>query len=89
MRRDLLPLALLLGAVLVSATAVVYARHESRALFMALDTLERERDELNIEWGRLQLEQSAWATHGRVEEIAAGKLGMVMPDRSRTVVLKE
>ena len=79
----------LLLVVIATAMAVVYARHESRALFIALEGLEGDRDELNFEWGRLQLEQSAWSTHGRVEEIAGGKLNMVMPGRNNTVVVTE
>lgn len=80
-------MALLLAATVVSATAVVYARHESRQLFIELEALESERDELNIEWGRLQIEQSSWAGHGRVEELASTRLDMEMPDRASTVVI--
>ena len=48
----------------VSALALIYTRHESRKLFVELEQLTAERDELNIEWGQLQIEQSTWATHG-------------------------
>ena len=47
----------------ISAIALVYTKHESRKLFVELETLTHERDELNIEWGQLQIEQSTWATH--------------------------
>ena len=30
----------------------------------------RRRDRLQIEWGQLQLEQSAWSTHAFVERVA-------------------
>lgn len=89
MRRGLVLMTLLLMAIVASAMAVVYARHESRSLFIELEKAEAERDELNYEWGRLQIEQSAWSTHGRIEEVAHGKLNMVMPDRSNTVVIDE
>ena len=45
-------------AVLMSALGVVYTKHESRKLFVELDRLKTERDQINVEWGRLQLEQS-------------------------------
>ena len=47
----------------ISAIALIYTKHESRKLFVELETLTHERDELNIEWGQLQIEQSTWATH--------------------------
>jgi cell division protein FtsL len=63
----------------VSAIAVVWSRHETRNLFIQLQTLNKERDALDIEWGQLKLEQSAWATHGRVEQTARVNLKMVIP----------
>jgi cell division protein FtsL len=66
-------------AVLASAIAVVRARHESRALFVQLERLSAERDRLNIEWGQLQLEQSAWSNHGFVERVASERLRMTLP----------
>jgi cell division protein FtsL len=67
------------AGVFVSALGVVYAKHEARSRFMDLQTLTTERDELDIEWGQLQLEQSTWATHGRVERAAREDLHMVIP----------
>lgn len=75
----------LLALVMVSAIAVVYSTHETRSLFIRLENLDRQRDVMNVEWGRLQLEQSAWATHARVERIARGRLHMTMPNASDTV----
>lgn len=79
-------LGLFLLVVLSSAVSVVYARHESRKLFVELQQLEKERDELNVEWGRLQLEQGAWSAHGRVEQIAREKLSMRIPSSTNTVI---
>ena len=45
-------------------------------------------DELQIEWGRFQLEQSTWATHWRVEKIAREKLNMDLIHKERLVFLK-
>ena len=66
-------------AVLASAAGVVYVRHEARSLFIELESLSAERDRLNIEWGQLQLEQSAWSNHGFVERVANDKLRLVLP----------
>lgn len=79
-------LGLLLVMVVSSAVAVVYARHESRKQFVELQQLSRERDELDIEWGRLQLEQGAWSAHGRIERIAREKLNMRLPVANNTVI---
>ncbi len=65
--------------VLGSSLGVVYAKHEARNRFNELQRLTRGRDELDIEWGQLQLEQSTWATHGRVERLARDELRMVIP----------
>ena len=72
-------LPLLWLAVLASAIAVVRARHEARTLFVQLEQVSAERDRLNIEWGQLQLEQSAWSNHGFVERVASDRLRMTLP----------
>jgi cell division protein FtsL len=80
-------LVLLLAAVVASAIAVVQARHQHRQLFVELSGLERERDELNIEFGRLQLEQATWADTHRIEQIARSTLGMKYPEAADLRVL--
>lgn len=62
-----------------SAIAVVWSRHETRTLFITLQGLHSQRDALDIEWGQLKIEQSAWSTHGRVEQAARADLKMVIP----------
>ncbi|WP_425502873.1 cell division protein FtsL [Pseudomarimonas arenosa] len=76
--RAFLILALLI-AVVISAVAVVQTRHQHRQLFVALSDLEQERDDLNIEFGRMQLEQATWADPARIENLALNKLGMKYP----------
>jgi cell division protein FtsL len=71
--------SLLWVSLFATAVAVVWARHQTRTLFVELQALHEERDELDIEWGQLKLEQSAWSTHGRVEQTARGALQMVIP----------
>lgn len=65
--------------VLASALAVVAAQHRSRALFVELQQTEDEVARLETEWGRLQLEQSTWATQGRIERVAREEIGMRVP----------
>ena len=79
LRLVFLVLPLLCLAVLASAVGVVFVRHEARSLFTELERLSSERDQLNIEWGQLQLEQSAWSNHGFVERVASEKLRMTLP----------
>jgi cell division protein FtsL len=82
----------LLGAWLVllgSGVGAVYARHEARKLFVELQSLERSRDELNIDWGRLRIEQGMLATHARVERLATEKLGMHLPAASDVSVVRD
>ena len=74
--------------VLASSLGVVYAKHQSRKLFVELDTLKKERDEMNVEWGQLQLEQSTLATHGRIERIAKKRLGMVTPEYKQVLIVR-
>lgn len=73
--------------VMMSAIAVIDAKHESRKRFSQLQVLERERDQMNVEWGQLQLEQGTWATHSRVERIARRRLNMRVPDAESTVII--
>jgi len=81
-------LVLLLIAVVASAVGVVYTRQESRRMFVELTRLTAERDDLNFEYGRLELEQATAAEANRVEQIARSRFGMVSPQPAATVVIK-
>jgi len=72
----------------VSAMALVYTRHESRKLFIELEQLTTDRDELNIEWGQLQIEQSTWATHARIERVATEELALSRPEATEIFVIE-
>ena len=78
-------LALLL---LASSLGVVFSTHQSRRLFVELQGLQKVRDELNTQWGRLQLEKSTWATHGRIENIANNQLEMLIPPAGAVVIVQ-
>ncbi len=75
-------------AVMVSALAVVLAKHEARLLFTELQQLHTERDRLDIEWGRLRIEQSTWSAHGRIEQLARDELSMTIPTPPEVRILK-
>jgi cell division protein FtsL len=62
-----------------SAAGAIYSKHRARELFIALERLNNQRDNLEVEWGQLQLEQSAWSTHAFVERVASTKLKMATP----------
>ena len=74
--------------VLITALALVYSKHQSRQLFNEVAQLKSEVDKLNTEWGQLQLEQSSWSEHGRIERIARSRLSMVLPDNDEVVFVQ-
>jgi cell division protein FtsL len=71
-----------------SAILLIYSKHQSRKLFVELQQLKHQVDALNTEWSQLQLEQSAWSGHGRIERIARNRLSMVMPEPDDVVFVK-
>ena len=79
--RKLLPItvAVLWVVALGSAAGAIYSKHRARELFVTLERLNNQRDNLEVEWGQLQLEQSAWSTHAFVERVASTKLKMATP----------
>lgn len=75
-----IPLLMIFAVVcVISAIVIVFTKHESRSLFVELEQLTTERDALNIEWGQLQIEQSTWATHARIERVALEELALKHP----------
>ena len=78
---------ILLAIVVVCALSVVTSQHQARKLFFELQKEQELAKQLDIEWGQLQLEQSTWAMHARVEKIATGKLMMRVPTASRVQVV--
>jgi cell division protein FtsL len=76
-------------AVLGSAVQVIYARHKARDMFVQLEKLNAERDALEMDWGRLQLEQSYWSSHGFVEQVANSKLRMNLPQTRDVRIVRQ
>ena len=87
-KRVLIVVTLLFAMVLGSAILLIYSKHQSRKVFVELQQLNYQVDALNTEWSQLQLEQSAWSGHGRIERIARSRLSMVMPESADVVFVK-
>ena len=77
----------LLGALIACALTLVTSQHQARKLYVELQKEQELTTQFEIEWGQLQLEQSTWAMHGRIEKIAARDLAMRVPPASRIQVL--
>ncbi len=88
MTRWLLTVALVIVAM-ATALAVIHTRHESRKSFVELQALESQRDELNVDWGRLQLEHATWAEASRVESKARSEMDLVHKQPERVIVVVE
>ena len=82
-RLNLVLLAILIGC----AFALVTSQHRARKLYVDLQKEQELAKQLEVEWGQLQLEQSTWAMHARVEKIAAQALGMRVPPPARIQVV--
>ena len=79
---------ILLTGTLLTATGVVYSTYESRELLNELQQKERTRNQLQVEWGQLLLEQSSLVSQGRIEERAVNELGMEIPAFESVIVVK-
>jgi len=80
-------ISVLVVANISTGIAVVYATFTTRQLFTELQRLEQRDLELKTEYSRMLLEKSAWASPGRIEEIARSQLGMREPLPSEVKIL--
>ena len=80
--------AVLVALVVASALGVVAAQPQARRLYAEYEREHARAQALEVEWGQLQLEQSTWATHGRVEKLAREKLGMRLPPAGQVLVVE-
>ena len=78
---------LLVGILVVCALGVVTSQHRARKLYAALQQAQEQAKQMNTEYGQLQLEQSTWAMHARIEKIATERLHMRVPDPSKIQVV--
>ena len=82
-------IALLIVAIMGSSLGVIYSKHQTRKIFVNLQKIHKQIDELDVEWGQLQLEQSAWSSHGRIEKIARKKLQMTLPRADEVLYIRQ
>lgn len=78
---------LLMGIVVVCALGVVTSQHRARKLYAELQNAQEQAKQMNTEYGQLQLEQSTWAMHARIEKIASERLHMRVPDPGKIQVV--
>jgi cell division protein FtsL len=81
-------LALLVSALLLSAIAVIYSKYQSRQVFMEIQKKEKELDDYEVEWGRLQLELTTLTEENRVEIDARNRLLLTLPSQDKIIYLK-
>lgn len=79
---------LVYGLVLALALSLVYTRVTTRSLYLQLQGLQHQRDDYNVEWGRLMLQEARYAEPRYIEKVARQKLGMVFPERDKISVIK-
>ena len=79
--------ALLLVLAIACALGVITSQHRARKLFAELDAEQAQVKRLDDEFTQLQLEQGTWATHKRVQALAASQLGMRFADPANTVIV--
>lgn len=75
--------------VLLSSVAVIYVSHLCRQLYSDLSLLERDRNGLQVEWGRYLLEKSSWASLSRIEQLATSRLNMRVPASDEIVMVRQ
>jgi cell division protein FtsL len=79
---------LLVLVLVVCALGIVTAQHKARKIFIELQQEQEQSKKMEVEWGQLQLEQSTWAMHARIEKIATAYLQMQVPDTARIQVVQ-
>ena len=79
---------LLYLAVLLSGMAVILGSHQNRQQVIALEDLMQQKDELDVEWRNLVLEQRALTEHNRIETLVEKQLDMYRPTADDEVVVR-
>lgn len=83
------PLQLVLFVlVLVSATGVILSAHHNRQMAIVLEQMMQQKDQLDVEWRNLILEQSALTEHNRIEDLVKNQLDMHRPSPKEEVVVR-
>jgi cell division protein FtsL len=78
---------IILALVVVSAFSVIYYTHVNRQTTSELEQLFTQRDELDIEFRNLLLEQNFLAEHSAIESKAKKLLNMKRPDAKSEIII--
>jgi len=70
-----------------SAVAVVYTKHLSRQRYAEISQIQQTKDELDVQWSQLQIEESTFSEHGLVDRTARDRLGMVLPGHKGSIMI--
>jgi cell division protein FtsL len=81
-------LTLLIITLVLSAIAVIYSKYQSRLIFMDIQKKEKELDDYEVEWGRLQLELTTLTEENRVEIEARHRLFLTLPTQDKIIYIK-
>ena len=81
-------LTLLVITLMLSAIAVIYSKYQSRLVFMEIQKKEKELDDYEVEWGRLQLELTTLTEENRVEIEARNRLLLTLPVQDKIIYIK-
>jgi len=86
-KRTQLPLLMMVISVLLTALSVIYMTNVTRSMNANIQQTLAERERLHVQWGQLLLEKSTWIMQARIQNLAEGKLGMLIPDSKSVVVV--
>lgn len=78
----------LLILIFLSALGLIYTRHQNHLMFMQIQQLSQQRDELNEQWRQLRLEHSTLTQQARIEHLAKQKLNMHVPQPHEIMIIK-
>lgn len=81
-------LSILVALLMLSAIAVIYSKYQSRLIFIEIQKKEKELDDYEVEWGRLQLELTTLTEENRVEIEARNRLALTLPAQNKIVFIK-
>lgn len=81
-------LSTLIAMLMLSAIAVIYSKYQSRLLFIEIQQKEKQLDDYEVEWGRLQLELTTLTEENRVEIEARKRLMLTLPVQNEIVYIK-
>ena len=80
-------LFILIALFFVSAISVVYVTHLNRVTYSQLEQAQYKAHQLQLQWGKLLLEQASLEAPARVQRISEKKLHMHLPQKKVTLHL--